>query len=74
MNLFPGAKKAFVGILQFVMLMLVSTALAHASAPCYVINPANSNNGDGSNWNAATAKGAAGAFNAIPATLVRGAI
>jgi hypothetical protein len=45
-----------------------------AFAACHAINPTNAHNGDGSNWNAAASNGGAGAFNAIPATLVRGDI
>jgi hypothetical protein len=63
-------------IALFVLLFLqfaVAPAFA-ASAACYVINPANAYNGNGLNWNAAASNGAAGAFNAIPATLTRGAI
>lgn len=53
--------------------MLITASLAHGATPtCYVVNPANANNGDGSSWNAAASSGGAGAFNAIPSTLVRG--
>jgi hypothetical protein len=45
-----------------------------SAATCYVVNPANTYNGNGSTWSAATSNGATGAFNAIPSTLVRGAI
>src|SRR5690348_14113000 len=39
-----------------------------AFAACHVVNPANVTNGTGANWTDA----AGGAFNTIPATLVRG--
>jgi hypothetical protein len=45
-----------------------------AFAACHAINPANAHNGDGTSWSSAASTGAAGAFNAIPATLVRGDI
>lgn len=43
-----------------------------AFAACHTVNPANAHNGDGTTWGAAASNGAAGAFNAIPATLTRG--
>jgi hypothetical protein len=44
----------------------------HARAACHAVNPASAHNGDGTSWTAAASNGAAGAFNALPATLIRG--
>jgi hypothetical protein len=62
-------------ILSCLFLALCAVSVAHAAtAPCFVVNPANTYNGNGSNWDQAASSGAAGAFNAIPSTLVRGAV
>jgi hypothetical protein len=63
-----------------VVLLAVSFAVfsclwsSSAYAACHAINPANAHNGDGTSWSSAASSGGAGAFNAIPASLVRGDI
>jgi hypothetical protein len=63
----------------FVPLVLVcgivfSVWSSSALAACHTVNPASAHNGDGTTWNAAASGGAAGAFNALPASLIRGDI
>jgi hypothetical protein len=55
---------------RFLLLFLLWPAMAFATN--FAVIPGNANNGDGSSWANAASPGGAGAYNALPTTLVRG--
>jgi len=55
--------------MRFLLILLLAASAFSAN---HCINPIHANNGDGSTWAAAATPGGAGAFNALPATLIRG--
>ena len=56
------------------LLIFVCLAISHVFAAVHAVVPTCGNNGDGTNWTCAASSGGAGAYNAIPANLVRGDI